>query len=235
MASWRKGAYKPGMVLVKPGPIRRAGPKRRIAPTLVRGALLGAVQRVALGGEAKYVDIASDTYNLDTTGEITHMSIVPQGATVNSRVGRKCELTTFQMRGRVIAGSTGTICDAAAYLVWDEQPNKALAAITDILDAATPNGLSKRENVQRFKIIRKWRWMLVGNQTTPTAGTEAYTVDEYVKLPKGCVVVPTTADTTGVISDVITGALLFVTVGSVAAGTTAGAAVLTARTGFRDA
>jgi len=187
-----------------------------------------------VAGEAKYIDIANATYTLNTTGQIIHASVIPQGTTVNSRVGRKCELKYFQMRGQVEANSTATFNQWSIYLVWDEQPNKALAAVTDILDAATSYALSKRENVQRFKILRKWTGVLLGNTTTPATGKETERLDEYVRLPKGLVVVPTTADTTGVIGDVITGALLLVFVGDSAAGNTAASCVMTARTGFSD-
>jgi len=188
---------------------------------------------VGAAGEAKYVDIANATYALDTTGSITHVSVVPQGASVNQRIGRKCELKYFQMRGEMRNNATAVHNNVAVYLVWDEQPNKAMPAITDILDAASVYALSKRENVQRFKIIKKWRAAMMGLGATPVTGTEMVTLDEYVRLPKGLVVVPTTADITGAIADVINGALFLVTVGDT---TGAAAAVLqvTCRTGFAD-
>lgn len=200
-------------------------------------AATGQVPRGFAGqaGEAKYIDIANQVYGLDTTGTITHVSVVPQGTTVNSRVGRKCELKYFQMRGDMRALATADHNSVAVYLVWDEQPNKALAAITDVLDAANSYALSKRENVQRFKILKKWSYTLCGNSATLMSSNAALRLDEYVRLPKGLVVVPTTADTTGVIGDIITGALLLITVGDHAAGgTTCANMQVTCRTGFSD-
>ena len=206
---------------------------------LVQSAALMASRQVPRGfvgmaGEAKYVDIANAAYVCDTTGQRTHISIVPQGTTVNTRVGRKCELKYVQIRGSALAGTTGTVATWAAYLVWDEQPNKVLAAVTDILDAASSSSLPKRENVQRFKILRKWSGCFSGNVTTPAAGDVSTRLDEYVRLPKGLVVVPTTADTTGVIADIITGALIWLTVGDNAAGTGAASIGCTMRVGFSD-
>jgi len=190
---------------------------------------------VGSAGEAKYIDIANTTYPCDTTGSITHVSVVPQGTSVNTRVGRKCELKYFQMRGYLRQNSAAVYNNVAVYLVWDEQPNKALPAVTDILDAANAQALSKRENVQRFKIIKKWRYALTGNTTTPATGSEVVTLDEYVRLPKNLVVVPTTADTTGVINDVINGALYLVTVGNEPVSATLAATLgVTCRTGFAD-
>jgi len=250
MAEHRKSNYKAGpnasreaanlLHMAEKSAAKRAAAKgRREAFKLPAAAKKHFIPQVPRGftgvaGEAKYIDIASSNYQLTTTGSITHMSIIPQGTTVNSRVGRKCELKYFQMRGQAVALTTAIYNACAAYLVWDEQPNKALAAITDVLDATTSYALSKRENVQRFKILRKWTFELIGNTLTPATGKEAMRIDEYVRLPKGLVVVPTTADTTGVIGDIITGALLLVTVGDTAAGTAAAQLTVTCRVGFAD-
>lgn len=208
---------------------------RRSDNGLRRPQLASQVPRGFRGptGEAKYKDIANSAYALDTTGSITHMSAIAQGTTVNQRVGRSCELKYFQMRGHVQNNGSATFNDWAVYLVWDEQPNKVLAGITDVLDAATAYSLSKRENVQRFKILKKWTGCLSGNSTTPACDV-AVRLDEYVRLPKGLVIVPTTADTTGEIGNVITGALLLVTVGISAAGASAAQLAVTCRVGFAD-
>lgn len=189
---------------------------------------------VGQAGEAKYVDIANTTYALNTTGSINHISIVPQGTTVTSRVGRKCELKYLQVRGAFLTKSTTTFAAYAAYIVWDQQPNKTLPAITDVLDAANAAALPKRENVQRFRILRKWSGVFMGNSTTPSTGAEAVRIDEYFRLPKGLVIIPTTADTTGGIGDIITGALYLITVGDLAAGTADGNMNVTMRLGFSD-
>jgi len=190
---------------------------------------------VGSAGEAKYIDIANTTYPCDTTGSITHVSVVPQGTSVNTRVGRKCELKYFQMRGYLRNNSSALYNTVAVYLVWDEQPNKLLPAVTDILDAANAQALSKRENVQRFKILKKWRQVLIGPSGAPTTAVTAVPLDEYVRLPKGLVVVPTTADITGAIGDVINGAMYLVTVGNEPVSATLAATLaVTCRTGFAD-
>jgi len=229
-----------------------AAVRRAAALAIVRGPkpnlrvpkMAAAMSQVPRGftgaaGEAKYVDYpttagTTNTYALDTTGSISHISIVPQGTTVNTRVGRKCEIKYIQIRGEMRPNSTATHNSVAVYLVWDEQPNKALAAITDVLDGATSYALSKRENVQRFKILKKWTQVLMGNSGAAMVSNGIVRLDEYIRLPKGLVVVPTTADTTGVIGDIITGALLLVTVGDQAAGTAAAVMEAAIRVGFSD-
>jgi len=187
---------------------------RRTAQMNLRG-FLGAA------GDAKYVDTTLAAYALNTTGSVTHVSIVPTGTTVGSRDGKAFRCTSVQVRGNAQADTTTLVGTGAAYLVWDRQPNKALAAVTDILDSASSASLPKRENASRFKILKKWRWAFSGNNTT--AGqindTSIYDVDDYVRLPSDCVATCTAADTTGVIGNRVTGALLLVTVGDVGAGT----------------
>lgn len=187
-----------------------------------------------LMSEAKYVSVANAVYVLNTTGSITHISIIPQNATVNGKIGRKAELSYVQVRGQFSADTTATIQTYAAYLVWDEQPAGALPAITDILDTADAYSFPKRENVGRFRILRKWTGVLTGNVTTPATGQEVVRLDDYVRLPRGCIVVSKDGDATGVIANIANGALYWVTVGSIAAGTADGNCVATMRVGFRD-
>jgi hypothetical protein len=130
--------------------------------------------------------------------------------------------------------ATTTVSQAANYLVWDRQPNKALAAITDVLDSISSYSFPKRENAQRFMIIKQWRQAFAGNTTTPAASIINAVVDDYVKLPAECVTCYTSADTTGVIGDIITGALLFISVGDLAAGTADAQSNLGFRVNFRD-
>lgn len=197
-----------------------------------------AAQRGFLGaaGEAKFFDIAAGALPLNSTGSISHLDIVPTGTTVNSRDGRKFKNTSLQIRGIVQSDSTTTASQGAMYLVWDRQPNKALAGITDVLDTASPYSFAKRENVQRFKIIKKWRWVFAGNNTTAGQQTSAtsYDIDDYVKLPDECVAECTTLDTTGAIGNRVTGALLLITVGNNVSGTADAIAYVGTRVNFVD-
>jgi len=208
----------------------RAGRNQMMRPNAVgsRG-FLGAA------GDAKYIDIANATYALDTTGTINHYSIVPQGTTVNSRDGKAFRPTSFECKGVAFNGANASYNKVRCLLVWDYSPNKALAAITDILDTASSFSLKKRENASRFKIIRDWSMDLTGNNAAGAASeTYSETFDQYVKFPPDLVATCTAADTTGVIGNRVNGALLFVTLGNNAAGTSAASLILTGRVNFAD-
>lgn len=186
--------------------------------------------------EAKYVDVAAANYGNSTTGSITHCSIVPQGTTVNSRDGRACRITSVRIRGHISNGTAATQNHAINYLVWDYQPNKALAAVTDVFDAINAYALPKKENQSRFKILRTWHYILIGDADAQTAQSNAmHAIDEYVRLPKNCIATYTTSDTTGVIGNCISGALLFITVGNNATGGNLDAVTsVSIRTNFSD-
>lgn len=176
---------------------------------------------VGAAAEGQFFDTANAAYACNTTGSITHLDIVPQGTTINTRVGARYRLTSAHLRGYVTADTTTLVAHTAFALVWDFQPNKALPAITDIFDSISPNSFPKRENVRRFKILRYQKNTVIGNANTAGQNTAAtaFPVDMYVKLPSWCVAECTTADTTGAIGNRINGALYLVTMGDVVAGT----------------
>jgi len=119
-------------------------------------------------------------------------------------------------------------------LVWDKQPNKALAAITDVLDAVQPQAMNKRENAGRFVVLRRWNEVLTGKGDASTTAGFAKNFDEYVKLPKDCICECTGADTTGAIGNRISGALLLITLGNIAPGNSAAALTCAVRVNFMD-
>lgn len=206
----------------------RKGYNGRGRPNMSTRGFVGTV------ADAKFFDTAVATYEASTTGSITHLNPVPQGTTVNTRVGKAYRCTSVQVRGAVSNRSTSTISSPVGYLVWDYQPNKVLAAITDILDSVNSAAFPKRENAIRFKIIKKFEYTLTGNNATPASGDEAERIDAYVKLAPDMSTLLTSADTTGVIGDTINGALLWVTVGDVATGTAASSFNVGFRLNFRD-
>jgi len=201
----------------------------------------GTRQRVrgflGAAGDAKYVDVATASYAMDTTGSITHVSIVPQGTTVNQRDGKACRITSLQIRGAIVADVDSIVADNVIAVVWDYQPNKALPTITDIFDSKSNVALPKRENAGRFKIIRYMKAVTTGSgdDTPPHSSNTMVSLNEYIKMPPDCVATYTTADNTGVIGNCISGALYFVTMGSGVklAGTGADATVFM-RTNFVD-
>jgi len=180
-------------------------------------------------GDAKFWDIASATYPIDTTGVVTHLSEIPRGTNINSRNGKACRVTSVLIRGHVLGPTNGTRQQVAGYLVWDYQPNEAIALITDIFDTANARSFPNRENNERFRILK----IFFDNFNTYGGGT-AFSVDEYVRLPEDCNILMTSAGSTGAIGETIQGALYFVTMGTQPVATNASSFLGGFRLNFTD-
>lgn len=181
---------------------------------------------------AHFVDLATAAYALDTTGSITLIATMAQGVSDSQRVGKKAAYKSVQVHGIVATGTTSITNDVAMLLVYDRDPTGSLPAITDILGSANPRAFNNDTNSDRFRIVRRWDYVLIGNAATPATGKEAKDFEEFVDLKNLPVQFSNAA--TGAIGDIKKGALYFVTVGANVAGTTAGSVTCAFRTRFID-
>lgn len=187
-------------------------------------------RRGFVNAEFKYVDNAYTTRALDTTGSIEHISIIPQGSTIGSRLGKSCRVTSVRVAGH-LANSTAALTNhVQVCYVWDYQPNKALAALTDVFDGVAPHYQIKMENAERFKVLRTYDYTLTGVLGAPGSSVS---FQHSFKVPNGLCMY-TTADTSGVIGNCIEGALLVIHRGTTAAGTGAANSYLTHRVYFAE-
>lgn len=194
----------------------------------------GLNRRGVASQETGFVDLASASYNMDTTGSIVLLATVAQGASVNQRIGKKILLKNLQCRGSVAANGTAILNDVAMLIVYDRRPTGSLPAITDILVSANSASFNNDANSGRFQILKREDYTLTGNPLNASTITER-TVHEgsfFLSL-KGLPTVFKVAGT-GAIGDIEEGALYLVTVGNQAAGTTAATATLAFRTRFVD-
>lgn len=191
------------------------------------------LKRKAMSKETGFVDFAQDVFEMDTTGQISLIATVPQGASVNQRVGKKIMLKGLQCRGYASNNAAATFNDVAMLIVYDKRPTGSLPAITDILVTANSASFNNDANSGRFQILKRKDCVLTGAPSA-TTGTEssAKDIDFYLNL-RGLPSVFKAAGT-GAIGDIEEGALYCITVGNNAAGTGAAAAALSFRTRFMD-
>lgn len=178
-----------------------------------------------------YVDLASAGYAMDTTGTVTLIPTIAQGASVNQRIGKKAMLKSLQFRGLATAGSAATVNDCSFLIVYDKRPTGSLPAVTDILLSANSVAFNNDVNSGRFRILKRVDFALVGNSTTPATGREIESADFYLKINRPIVF---KAAGTGAIADIEEGALYLVTVGNNTAGTSAATLTGGFRTRFID-
>lgn len=209
--------------------------KNRQAAPVIRASKARAV---AMAKETGYVDVATATYALDTTGTVTLLNTVAQGVAVTQRVGKKIMMKGLQCRGNLQANTTAGLNDVAYMIVYDKRPTGALPAVTDILVAATANSMNNDNNAGRFQILKRCDETLIGNATFTGAVANALTevtqkdADWYLDLKGKEVVYKAVAS--GAIADIEQGALYLVTVGNSVAGTAAAIAALAFRLRFWD-
>lgn len=178
-----------------------------------------------------FVDLASASRALDTTGVIVLVATIAQGATINDRLGKKAMYKSFQIRGRVVANSATVTALGAIMLVYDKRPTGSLPAITDVLETINAASLTNNDNSNRFQIIYRRQYNIVGNTTGVTTDSVQHSIDDFVKF-KGTIGFKSAG--TGAIADIEHGAVYLITCGNVAAGTTAADSAITIRTRFED-
>jgi len=193
----------------------------------------------ATSREKKYLNNSIGTYTAwDTAGQVSDISVVPLGTSVNQRIGKMVNLTGVQLRGTVTAGS-GSKEHCALMLVYDREPNQAAAlpAITDILNSASSNAQTNRDNAPRFKIVRRWDFSIVGTPGTASVAVESqHIIDEFIPLKRGKYPIKyTAANTDGANTGKVKGNLLLVTIGNNANGAATPSAAIASRVDFEDA
>lgn len=175
--------------------------------------------------EKKYLDtqilnstpIGSD---LAAAFQVVSLNIVPQGNTVNTRIGKKIRCMTLQVKGRIQL-ATGAVAGPAQVrmaLVWDREPDKGalVPTIGDIYNSVDPTSMTNRDNAPRFRILRELMFTCPGNQVALAAGAGADDTiqhfEEYLDFSKKDLeVIWTKTDTTGAVVNMIKGDLLWVT------------------------
>jgi len=162
---------------------------------------------------------------------------VPIGNSSITRVGRRFSNNAVAIRGHVTSGSTTKVAHATMFLIWDRNVNQsaALPAWTTILTSQTSAALTNKDNAPRFKILRRWDYVLTGNDTTAAQSndTSMIYIDEFVKM-KNKVTLFTAADSTGSYPDMVEGGLLLYCTSNVIAGTTSPQFTLSTRLYFAD-
>jgi len=187
-----------------------------------------------VSSETGFVDLAGATYALDTTGTVTLLNTVAQGASVSQRVGKKIMLKSLQFRGAMQNGSAAAGNDVAVLIVYDKRPTGALPAITDILTSVAPTAMNNDANSGRFVILKRIDEVLIGNLTAAANYTEAAIKSCDYYLPLGGKPTTYKAAGTGAIADIEEGALYAVTVGGTAAGASAASVFGSYRLRFKD-
>ena len=209
-------------------PFKRPRRKVYIRSPAARAAMV----KKSFNSESNYVDVAATNYVLNTLGNVQLINTIPQGASVNERIGKKAVLTSLNLKGYLFNDALAVYNDIAVLIVYDRRPTGALPAVTDILDTAHSVSFNKDDNSSRFRIIRRFEDMLVGGSSGTLTESTYKAFDHYIPLRSLPVVYKSAG--TGAIGDIEQGALYLVTVGNTAAGNTDATLYTGMRLRFKD-
>lgn len=165
------------------------------------------IYRGVQGFEKKVRDVSGVVANLLVTGSITHINGVAQNVANSGRIGQEICWVSFHLKIRMYPDTTAvtTIITYQVDLVWDNQPNGALAAMGDIYVDADAMSHRALENRERFRTIYSTGPFVLG----PVAGGNQIDSVSWAMFVK-CRAKTTFFQAGNDISNIKTGALLMV-------------------------
>lgn len=181
--------------------------------------------------EQKFIDSGLISATANTTGQLTLLNGCAPGSTASTRVGTKSVMTSVQIHGQAYTDTTAVTVNVACYLFWDKNPNGVVPGVTDYLVTANPTSYPNLNNRERFTTLWKWKTTLIGAAATPTSAGSITLPDYYKKLNLNTIY---NAGTAGTIGDINQGALYFLTLSDVTAGTADSFVQFSARVRFLD-
>lgn len=197
--------------------------------------------------ERKVADILTADYPCYTTASIALLALPRVGADFNARVGRKVTLKSFYIRGSVQtvqSTATGTVYTMPAQMVrmicfCDLQPNGALPLVTDLLNEATPQSQLNLNNRDRFTIYTDKEFSLdPASFYNSTNGNYAASQNNQIKLIKKFKSINLemifNAGSTGNITDITSGALYMLWIGSAPSAAAGAVAKVSTRVRYND-
>lgn len=146
-------------------------------------------------------------------GLVQLLNGIAEGSDYTTRDGRQATMKSVHVRTAVFpaAGSGSGI--ARTMLIWDNAPNGALAAVTDILESASAASFPKVNNANRFTILRddfkELSQFSVAATQSYAGGPLCQRVDLFVPLDA----VTQFNGTGATIASIQNGALLLLTIG----------------------
>jgi hypothetical protein len=202
----------------------------------LKGSAKGKYQTVDAGVEMKNFDTAV-SFTVDATGEVPatgQWSLIPQGTTGTTRIGRKVVVKSIHFRGILALNpaSSATASDTVQLsIVLDTECPGAAASVTDVYTSTNlPIAVRNRFNQTRFQVLKT---VIVDME--PAAGaTTAYNnsvrhFDAYVK----CNIPLEFSGATGAITE-IGGNNIFVIAGTSGGTDDLVSCTATARLNFQD-
>jgi hypothetical protein len=176
--------------------------------------------------EAKIVDVNANSA-ANNGGAILLLNGVQPGTALNQRVGRQIQMRSLKYHlTAAVTAATGVDQIHRVLIVLDAQPNGAALAVGDVLDGGQSSQVNI-SNQKRFKILFDERIYLNASGEPDSARL----IDGSIGINT---IVQYNTGVAGTVADIATNSLYMITLGSEAAGATAGTVAGTVRCMFYD-
>lgn len=166
--------------------------------------------------EIKALTGYSATLALSEAGQCFHLDQIPQGTGVTDRTGQKHQVTALHIRGDWHMNNSAVDDHVGYMLVWDRQPNEALATPGDIIAGGTDiiKGFPNQDNNGRFIILARKTHTACNQDANdePTNQSQLWFVDDYFQFSRSLIATTVTGGGP-TISDRTSGALILVGMG----------------------
>jgi len=155
-------------------------------------------RRLIKNEEMKYVDTNIGTaVAVSSTPTITCLNLLAQGNNASNRIGNQVRIMRIECRVVSVVGDATQVMRFV--LVWDKQPNGALALEADLFSVAgQPISLRNNDKIKRFDFLYDKQFSLDTNDSVKVL-LDVNTRVNRISYYNG---------TTGLISNITTGALL---------------------------
>lgn len=148
----------------------------------------GRYNKLPSNNELKFFDTTL-AFTYDATGEVPatgQITLIPQGVTESTRVGRKCVIKSIWIRGtNILVPAADTVGSSECYLfvMLDKQCNGAAAAIGDSLTGTNmATAMPNLENSDRFQVLKKLRFNMTAQAGVQGAfARKSVPIDCYIK------------------------------------------------------
>jgi len=178
--------------------------------------------------ELKAVDTAVSGV-ADTTGYRVLLNGIARGDDIGQRIGRQVTMKYLELNvSNSVTAATGVDQTQRFLVVLDRQANATTPAITDILVAVSPFSLTNLDNRNRFVILADKQYAL---NATAESGSKRTT---RLRIPLRNSLETFNNGDAGTVADIMTNSIHLVSVGTEAAGNTAGTITGNARLRYTD-
>lgn len=140
----------------------RRGSRQKVSAT-VEGTVGGVVVGGPQGPERKKWDniVAATNVNTTTPYVFSCLAQITQGTGVGNRVGDRIHVKGLDVEMQVLstlAATSGNYCFIDVFVVWDKQPNEALAGSNQIFASPSTNlTFGAFDWLERFQVLRRER------------------------------------------------------------------------------